>query len=157
MIITNKQIKNDDDYRKVLKTRMIFAVILIILGAAAFVMTIFSDTLFGISPDSHQVSFYSGMGTGLIFGGVVLFIKYGLIYRNDEKVREGRIRTTDERVQLINSKALTMAGLILFVSIYIIGLIGGLFYPILFKALLLEAAIFLVSYFVIYRVIGARS
>ena len=156
-MITNSKIKNDDDYRKVVKLRIKYAVVLIILGIGSFLITLFSEPLFGLSADSHQISFYNGIGVGLIFGGIVLLIKFGRLLKNEQRLRESRIKNTDERVQSISSKALVSAGLILFAAIYIMGLIGGIFYPILIKVMAILVAIFLVSYFVLFRIFAARS
>lgn len=156
IILTNNDIKNDEDYRSVLKIRMAFALILFILGLFALVTAFNADSMFGVTLNDHQHSFMSGIGTGFIAGSIIILIKFLIIYRNDDKVRKSRIASTDERIQSISGKALTISGLILFAAIYFIGVIGGMIYPILINVMLILVAIFLLSYFIIYRVLASR-
>lgn len=157
MIMKNSDIHNDDDYRKVVKTKIKFSIVIIVLGMAAFIITMFSQPIFGISQESHQVSFYNGIGFGLIAGGIILLIKFGRLIKNKRKLRESRIKNTDERIQSISNKALLSAGVILFAAIYLMGLIGGLFYPILIKVMLILVAVFLLSYFIMFRIFASKS
>lgn len=157
MKLTTSNIKTDEDYKTVLKTGMFFGVILMFLGIAAIIIAQLADTALGINLEGHQKSFISGIGGGLIAGGAFAAIRQFSILRNSAKVRKERIAITDERVQNLSGRALVASGLIMFVGVYVMAIVGGLFYPILSKVALILIGIFLVSYFVIYKILDARS
>ena len=150
-------ITNDNEYREYVRTRIILSVIIAVLGAIALFVAMFANKIFNISIDDHQMGYYCGLGTGLIVAGIALAIKFGMLLKNQDKLKKQRIKETDERTQSIKTKALVIAGLILLASIYIIGIIGGLYYPILTRLLLIPVAIFLVSYTIAFKVYSSKS
>ena len=150
-------ITNDNEYKEYIKTRILLFVIIAVLGAITLFVAFFIEKLFQITIDEHQMGFYLGMGTGLLVAGVFLAIRFFLLLNNGEKLKKHRIKNTDERVQTINSKALVVAGLVLIGTIYLGGIIGGLFYPILLRLIPIPIAVFLVSYAIAYKIYSLKS
>ena len=149
-------ITNDNEYREYIRTRIFLFVIIAVFGAITLLVALFTEKIFEITIDEHQMGFYMGFGTGLLVAGIVLAIRFVLLLKNETKLKKSRIKNTDERTQAINSKALLIAGLILLATIYLAGIIGGLFYPIVFRLMIIPIAVFFVSYGIAYRVYSSK-
>jgi len=95
---------------------------------------------------------YSGTGTGIAVASFVLFLKNFFNLRNEEKLNAERVQNCDERNLELNQKAFQVAGLFMVGCLYIVGLIGGLFYPILVRVLLGLLSIFIFVYLITYKI-----
>lgn len=147
---------NNEEYKKVIKTRMDGMVIVFLLGCITLTVALLSNYVWDVAISERMKGVYCGAGSGLIFASVVLWIKNKSILGNDEKLKYNRLINTDERLRDISNKAYRVATAILLVALYVIGLVGGLFYPILVNVLLFVVAVFLVSYAIAYKVYEKR-
>ncbi len=143
--------KNNEEYRKVLKKRLLSVGIMITGGLVAAVLgfVILWKELLGIP--EHQAGVLCGFGIGLIIGSVSLFIRIKTTLASEEKIKESRLRETDERELAVNSKALRMTAYIILVCLYLCMLIGGLFEPMITYICCLLIGIFLISYTVLKK------
>ena len=142
-----RKIRTDDDYRRVLLRRQRFFIGMLIIGIFTGAIAACAEFLeWDVTLSSHTLGFYSGVGTGLSFGAIVLLVRLRRTLKNDEFLRKARIRETDERTQDINRRALAVAGYALLIAVYLICIIGGLFYPQLLTVLGVLACVFLMTY-----------
>lgn len=148
--------KNNEEYKKVVKRRMIKMLLLFLLGSLAFSLTFFTESIGIIQINNQMLDVYKGVGTGLMFISTLLFVKNRLILKNEEKLKKDRINNSDERIQEISHKAFRIASISLLVALYIVGLIGGLYNPVLVKVLLSLISAFLLVYLIAYRVYEKR-
>lgn len=148
--------KNNEEYKKVIKTRMNIMILLFIAGAITLVVSLLAEKIWPVSISEYMLGIYSGVGTGLMAASVILWIKSKWILADDEKLKKSRLSSTDERLQEISQKAFRMAASILLLVLYGVGLIGGLFYPILVKVILGMGSFFLIVYIIAYKVYEKR-
>ncbi len=95
---------------------------------------------------------YTGVGGGIMGASIAQWIKTKLILADDKKLKKSRLNNTDERIQEISKKSFRAAAIVLLISLYVTGLIGGLFYPVLVEVLFGMVCIFLIIYLVAYKV-----
>jgi len=102
--------------------------------------------------NEHMISTYAGVGSGIMTAAVVLWIRFQLILKNPKKLKEMRLSNTDERNQEIGKKAYRFASTGLIMALYLICLIGGLWYPVLISVVGILMWIFLLTYVISYKV-----
>lgn len=141
--------RNNEEFKIELKKRMKkFAGIgvLGVLTAAAGVIAYY------LKPNGHMAATVAGIGTGIVAGMIILWFKTWQILKDDDKIREERLELADERLQEISSRAFRVAGVFMVVTLYIVCLAGGFFYPELIKVLLIVMAVFLLAYTISYKI-----
>ncbi|WP_291630420.1 hypothetical protein [Clostridium sp.] len=148
--------KTNEEYKKVIKRRIILFIGIIVLGLTTLIVTFFGDKYLSLKISENMISTYSGFGTGLTVVGVVLLIKNILILKNEEKIRKARISNTDERIKAISLRASRFALAVMLVSMYLVALICGLWYPILTQVLFGIISVFLLSYLIAYIIISKK-
>lgn len=142
----------NEEFRKVLQKRNICSIATIVVGLAASV-TAFLASEKGITALSdHILGVYCGVGCGLAAAALILLIKNLRILKDENKLKKSRLEQYDERLQEINQKAINMAAMVMIFFAFAGGLIGGIFYPVLIKALLIIVYVFLFSYLIAYAV-----
>ncbi len=140
-------IHTDEDYLKVLRRRQRFYIGMLVLGLMTSAITGLAELFelhYIMSP--RQFGFYCGVGGGLTGGAVVFLLRNHQAMRDPQKLREARIKATDERTLDISRRALAAAGYALLIAVYLACLIGGLFYPELLMILAGLACVFLATY-----------
>lgn len=148
--------KTNEEYKGVIKERIVLFIGIVILGLITLVITLFGDRYLNLKISEKMISTYSGFGTGLTVVGVVLLIKNIRILKNEEKIRKARISNTDERIKAISLRASRFALAVILVSMYLVALIGGLWYPILTQVLFGIISVFLLSYLIAYIIISKK-
>lgn len=143
--------KNNEEYKKIIKNRMKIMVGFMVIGIITALAGILGEFYLKTPVSDKVLGVYTGLGSSLFAAGLVLWIKNKTLLKNEEKLRESRLNNTDERNLEISRKALNIAAYVMLASLYIIGLIGGIFYPILFHVLSLIVCIFLLTYVIAYK------
>ncbi|MBL4934317.1 hypothetical protein JK636_00945 [Clostridium sp. YIM B02515] len=143
--------KTNDEYREVIKKRMRTMVLLIIIGFITALVGFGAESYLKLSINEHMLGVYTGVGTGLFVGGIILWIKNKLLLGNEDKLKESRLSNTDERIQEIGNRALRTATYVIIIVIYAIALIGGLFNQILFQAFMFVIFTFIIAYAIAYK------
>lgn len=132
--ILNGNVSTPDAYRARLRALRPLLVVLKILGAATVLFSLFGVPR--LVPETGNPSFFSGFycGTGifLLVFSAVLHIRIGRMLWDDTALRRQFTQCTDERNRYIQEKALRSAGAAVFVLLYILLLVAGLFAPVLF-------------------------
>ena len=81
-MLINQVISGGKDYKATIRTRLTVAVALMVLGMTATVVAIlFRDML----PNDFFRGVYSGAGSGLTLGGVIIFVTNLILLKNAEK------------------------------------------------------------------------
>lgn len=157
----SKVYKTNEQYIAFLKrqNRMngIFIVIGILIALIAFAAEFLAEQLgLVISIDDYMLGVYAGVGCGLLVAGIIRIIRNCSIMKDEEKLTLQRRERGDERLQEISRSAMRISALLMIIGMYAISLIGGLFYPVLPKILLILICIYLVTYVVCYRILEKR-
>lgn len=142
--------RNNEEYKKVVKTKMgIFAMVMVMGIIMAIVASGAAAKEIAALPE-HMLNVYCGTGTGLAAAGLVLLIKNLLLLKQEEKLTQERLKNADERLHQVGNKALRMGVMAMLTTFYAIALIGGIFYPVLVKVLLIVMPVFLAVYMLSY-------
>ena len=152
-VIGCTDVHSDEDYLRVLRRRQRIFTVMLILGVITFAVAGLASLMeWNIVLPGRSLSFYSGVGCGLCVGSALVLVRLRLTMSNREKLRAERIKFTDERVREIARRAIATAGYTLLIGVYLVGLIGGLFYPVLLALLPALAAVFLLTYVIAFFV-----
>lgn len=150
----------NDEYRKVIKQQMNRMILLGIIGLLTIAIVFIGKYAFQLFVDDHTLSYYSGVGSGLICAAAALWFKNKRLLSNEERLKESRLKYTDERIRAIQQKAWQWASIILLVVIYFFILFGALLYPNFMSELYPIFGVcivsFLVSYLIFFRIYEKR-
>ena len=138
----------NEAYRKIMISRIKLYIIMFILGLITIAVSIAAKSIDSVKLSQQALDFYSGLGCGISAISSLIIIITAVSLCNDEKVKKERIEHSDERLLEIRRKSLSVAGICSYISMYLIGLIGGLFYPILLIVLSVFTAIYTLAYFI---------
>ena len=155
-LFCSSKANNNEEYRKVIRIRMNRMILILIVGVITLVFALMAIYVWKITGKDQTLGVYMGLGSGLIFGAGCFLIKYNLILKNEEKLKIDRLNNTDERIQEISNKSYKIATMILLVGLYAVGLIGGIFYPVLQQVLLFLICLFLLGYMISYKIYERR-
>jgi vacuolar-type H+-ATPase subunit I/STV1 len=145
-ILCVSDVKTNEEYREVIKNRMKIMIVLIILGIITAAIGFSAEFYFDVPVNDQMIGVYSGVGVGLFIVGTILLIKNKMLLKDEKKLKESRLNNTDERINEISNKAFKIASYAMIITLYLIALIGGLFYPILAEVLLFIVCVFLLFY-----------
>lgn len=151
-ILCTTKAKTNEEYRKVIRKRMWIFAVLGIIGILTAALSFLTEAVLGITIRDYTQGFYCGVGIGLAVACILLFVKHGILLKNEEKLTQSRLECADERIEEINNKALRIALVVLLVVLYVTGLIGGIYYPILTRVLAIQIAFFIMVYLVARKV-----
>lgn len=155
-LFCSSKAKTNEEYRQVIKTRMNRMILLLGIGLLTVVISIVAQQNDAFSISDQMVYVYRGAGSGLAFAAIVLWLRNKKILQDEQKLKESRLSNTDERLQEIGRISFRIASLTLLIALYLVGLIGGLFYPILMDVLSGLVCVFLVVYFVTFKMYEKR-
>jgi len=155
-IFCSKASSSNEEYKKVVRFKMRIFCILFIVGAVTFSGTLFIMLRFSSILSDYQSGVYTGIGCGLMGAAVALWIKNKMLLGNEEKLKKSRLANSDERNIEISQKAMRIAAMVLIIALYLVGIVGGFFYPVLIKVLLFLVCIFLLVYVVAFKMIDKK-
>jgi len=138
--------KNNEEYRVVVKKRINISIVIMIFGAITAGAGFVAENNFNVSISEQMLGVYSGAGVGLFFGSLALLIKNRILLRSEERLKASRLNNSDERINEIRNKAFNISAYALIAALYLVALIGGLFYPVLVIVLLIVLCVFLLTY-----------
>ena len=110
--------RNNEEYRAVLKKRRIKMCLCILAGMATVGISLFVHFCTRIELSDYRLGFLLGLGSGLALGGAVGLWKIRRRLADEEKLKECRLKETDERELEVASLALRGAARLV---------LGGLF------------------------------
>lgn len=155
-LFAQKEIVTDEDYKKSLKKKMIAYRVLFLLGLITIVTFQIAREWFQMTLPDFMMGFYSGIGAGLIGVSLILTLKTRRILRSPEALRRSRIKNTDERNVNISAKSMRTALFVLLIAMYLVMIIGGLWYPILTEVIAGLVYVFLFVYLISYWILSKK-
>jgi hypothetical protein len=147
---------SNEEFKKVIKDRMNKMIITFAVGVITLVVALLAEYVWDTPISEHMLGAYSGAGTGLILASILFWIKNKRMLSDDERIKKSRLNHTDERIQEISTKAFKAASVSLLIGIYMLALIGGLFYPILVTATLPLIFVFIAGYIISFFIYEKR-
>lgn len=148
---------NNAEYRSYLKKMNRIMTALFVIGVITLVTGFIALNVWEVEISESALAYYMGVGTGLMAGSAIAWIKNIRKMKDEESLKKNRIEAADERNVQNRDAAVKVALIVLLIGMYLVMLIGGLWYPVLVDILLLLVTLFLFSYVVAYRVISRKS
>jgi len=148
--------RTNEEYKAELKKRQRLMGFLLLLGIFTLAAMI---TLILLKPElleSYTAGFYTGVGTGLIFGGLAGILKIRKTLKDEDAIKKARLAETDEREQAISSRALHATLKILLLSIYLLLLLCSFVTIKSVMVLALLICIFMLSYLISRKIYSQR-
>lgn len=139
--------KNNEEYRAVLKKRQIRLMLLVLTGMATIGISLAAHFFWEAAVSEYRLGFLLGVGTGLILGAVIGLAQLRRKLTDEERLKEARLKETDEREIAVNNRALQTTAKILLAALYGMMVLGGLFdWREVVDMCLLLVGIFLLGY-----------
>ena len=130
---------------KKIKIRIIYCIVLIVLGVVSLYVGNFVPLNTGDA--EYSAGYYTGLGFGVIVAGVITIIKNVRLLKNPEKLKEREIYESDERNKMIGLKTWSYAGYAMFIFLYIAQMVAGVFNVLVMNTLLAVLALFALCLF----------
>lgn len=118
--------RNNEEYRKVLKERRFRFFLFVLAGLATEAVALYVHFCTEIGISEYHLGFLLGLGAGLVIGGAAGILKIRRRLRDEEKLKELRLRETDERELGLDSLALRGTARILLGVMYVLLVLGGI-------------------------------
>lgn len=119
--------KNNEEYRAVLKKRQVNFCLIMLAGIATEGIVLFLRYCIRMEFADYQMGYLLGMGAGLAFGGVVGLARIRGKMASEEKLKECRLKETDERELEVDSLALRATAKLLLAVLYVFLIAAGAF------------------------------
>lgn len=144
--------KTNEEYKQVVKVRMYRIAGMGLIGAITLTTALLAGLYWKLEVKREMLSVYSGAGFGLLLASIIMLVKNWRMLGSEEKLKESRISNSDERLKEITDRAFRTASIVMLIAMYALTLIGGLFYPVLVKLLLLFVGIFIIANTVAFNI-----
>ena len=119
--------KNNEEYRAVLKKRLAALGLVVLAGLATEGLILFLYFFTRIHIGEYQMGYLLGVGAGLMLGGVIGVVRIRRRMADEEKLKEFRLKETDERELEVDSLALRATAKTLLIALYVILIVAGVF------------------------------
>ena len=119
--------ENNEEYRAVLKKRQVGLRLIILAGLATDGLVLFLNFCTRIHIGEYQMGYLLGVGAGLMLGGVIGVVRIHRRMTDEEKLKEFRLKETDERELEVDSLALRATAKTLLIALYVILIVAGVF------------------------------
>lgn len=140
--------RTNEEYKAELKKRQRLMVGLLLLGLITLAVMVVLLLLKPETVESYTAGFFTGVGTGLVLGGLLGIRKIQKTMKDEAALKEARLTETDEREQAISAKALHMTLKVMLLSIYLLLLLCSFITTETVTILSLLIAIFFLSYII---------
>lgn len=143
--------RNNEEFRAVLRKRELRMWFLFAVGLLTAALGLACWFVFGEQTDDYRVGLITGFGVGLGLGAVVAVWKIRKIMSNEERLKEERLKETDEREIEVNNQALQATAKLLLLVLYILMIVGAMFMEELLGVCWFLIAVFLLSYTLFHK------
>lgn len=130
--------KNNEEYRRILEKRQGKFLFLLAVGVLTVVLCfviplglgfgmediLAGDVAFAAGGDGSNIWLTIGIGTGLTAGALIAFIKIRHILSDEGRLKEERLKETDEREQEISNRSLQKTAKVMLMLLYVFMLYG---------------------------------
>lgn len=142
--------RNNEEFRQVLQKRARSVWILFGIGVCTAIAG-FVAGYFWVEILPHQIGMAAGTGTGLAIGSILALLRINKRLHDEDKLKAERLKETDEREREISSKALKATAKLLLAALYIVMIVGSMFYEPCMVVCSLLIVIFFIGYMAFRR------
>ena len=147
------------DFEKRCRARLFIGIIFAVIGVFTFLLPfIVRIPVLYLEPGYRDsvTHFYTGIGVGLLAGGLVAIFRNLRYLKNPELKKTREIYETDERNRALGLRCWAYAGYSMFLALYIGVLISGFISLTAMKILLTVAAVFALLLLVFRRLLQSQ-
>lgn len=119
--------KNNEEYRAVLKKRQVGLYLCILAGMATEGLVLFLNFCTRMTFPEYRLGYLLGLGVGLIFASMVGLVRIRRRMASEEKLKEFRLKETDEREIEVDSMAYRATAKLLLMALYVLLIAAGVF------------------------------
>ncbi|MBQ4536536.1 MAG: hypothetical protein II994_02825 [Lachnospiraceae bacterium] len=130
---------------KRLKTRILYCVLLILLGIASLIISM-GDVL-PLKISEYVTGFYTGIGFALIASGILTIVRNVRILKDPALLKERSIYENDERNRMISLKTWSYAGYAMFILLYAGMLVAAFISELVLNTLLVTLGVYALCIF----------
>ena len=112
--------KNNEEYKAELMKRVRTLVVLCTLGVITLATMVVLIFLRPEMLESYEAGLFTGMGTGMIAGGIMGIIQLKSRMKNEDTLKKSRLAETDEREREISNVAMRMTSKIMMAALYLV-------------------------------------
>lgn len=105
----------------------------------------------------YHSGMYTGIGFGLVIAAIVFSIRIRVLLGNEEKLKEEKIRCTDERNVANSTKAFRVAGGALIIVMYIVAIIAGAWNHTVVMMMLGFVFFFVIVYLIAFKILDQKE
>lgn len=142
--------RNNEEYRLVLHKRQKRMWLLLGVGILTAAVGMLGRFLLGVE-GSRQIAMVVGFGVGLALGACIAVHRIHRILTREEKLKEQRLKETDERELEVGNQALQATAKLILALLYILMIVGGLFVEEVMWVCWLLIGAFLISYWLFHK------
>ncbi|WMC94375.1 hypothetical protein [Kineothrix sp. MB12-C1] len=146
--LSDKNVKTNEEFSKVLKKRIRIFYWLIALGAITLSVALCNEFFWRIGENSWLDGLYTGLGTGIIIIAVKKIMNYKKVLKDEGLLKKERLKTQDERNQIIAGKAMQSATFTVLLLSYAVLLIAGFFSRTIFYCFWWVVTIYCLAYLI---------
>lgn len=141
---------SNEEYKSILKKRIVIYAVLAIIGAATAVIAL----IFG--NDDYTSGFFSGVGTGICVASVIFIVRSVLLLKNEAKLKADRLKNCDERNCAISFKASRAAALGIFVVAYCAAFVFAAYNSLVATVLICVIVAYVLLYAIFWRIYSSK-
>lgn len=123
-----------------MKNRIVYSICLIVLGLVSVLLGI--GNFLPVEMSDYISGFYTGMGTGLVVGGIMLIVRNVRVLKDEKLMKEREIYENDERNRMIGLKTWSYTGYIMLLVLYAGMLVGGFIGELVLNTILVIIGIY---------------
>ncbi|MBQ9764594.1 MAG: hypothetical protein IJW18_00170 [Lachnospiraceae bacterium] len=115
-----KKYSSDKEYAKLMKKRAAISLLLVVFGIVTLAISLYCRHKGLLSISDFRQGVFAGIGTGLALFGLILFFICISIIKNESKLKAARIYESDERNIAITTESISIATVVLLISMYVV-------------------------------------
>lgn len=149
---TETSVTTNEEFRKVLEKKIRIFILLILIGIITSGIAIGAKCLsYENASNDWLITFYSGIGFGLIFASIIKIMRFKQIMANEDLLKKERLKNYDERNRQIAAKAMQTATIIVMIFSYIAMLIGAFYNRVVFYCFWWIVILFTLCYAILFK------
>ena len=148
--IFKKNVKNNEDYKEVLKAKRVVWLIMLLLGILTIGVGLMSNMWALPNIDDYMKGLYLGFGVGLSVVCSLKLLKIGKVLKNENLLKKERLKNYDERNISIYQKAIVSASFMSMLICYAVALVAGLFNTFITQMIFACVGVYLMIFLAFY-------
>lgn len=154
--IAEKTVKTNEEYCSMLNKQNKIFLLVIPLGLLTAGLAIINQIFHLLGDNSWFNGVFTGVGAGIAFVGLYKVLQNRNIMKDEDRLKEERLKMQDEHNQMIAGKAIQSTMLVVLAFSYVIMIISGFLNRVVFITFRFIIILFFISYQLFVRFYNKR-